>query len=122
LCKSTSHFICLYKKLEATTILTQGAGDKEAVDEGLLNADRHYQKRITTIKRCVELIQILSDDNVPDGSAVKLSTESISHLDLVMDKNYQKRLPKLEKHNNNKVIKLNRRPRALSFYKYNEDT
>jgi hypothetical protein len=110
----------LKNRLERENILI--SGDKEAVGEGLLNADRHYQKRITTIKRCEELIKILSDDNVPNGSAVKLSSESISRLDLVMDKNDRKRLPKLEKHKNNKVIKLNRRPRALAFYKYNKDT
>jgi hypothetical protein len=92
-------------------------GDKKAMGDGLLNADRHYHKRLTTIQRYKELIRILSDENVPDGSAVKLSIPSESHLDLVMDINHKKRLPKIEKHKRDESVVSIKQPRALAFYK-----
>jgi hypothetical protein len=108
----------LNKRLEREKILIEG--DKNAVEDGLLNADRHYQKRLTTIQRCEELIGILSDENVPDGSVVKLSIASASHLDQVMDKNHKKRLPKMEKHKKEESVISTKKPRALAFYKRNK--
>lgn len=105
----------LKQRLERERMLVEG--DKKAVEEGLLNAERHYQKRLTTIRRCEELIEILSDENVPDGSVVKLSIESVSHLDRAMDKNHKKRLPKLERHKKEQSSVSTKIPRALKYYK-----
>tara|TARA_R110000737_G_scaffold352273_1_gene397573 strand:+ start:7905 stop:10040 length:2136 start_codon:yes stop_codon:yes gene_type:complete len=107
----------LNKRLEREKMLIEG--DKNAVEDGLLNADRHYQKRLITIRRCEELIEILSDENVPDGSVVKLSMTSVSHLDQVMDKNHKKRLPKIEKHKKEQSSISTKKPRALANYKRN---
>ena len=108
----------LIQRLERENMLVDG--DKKAVEDGLLNADRHYQKRLITIRRCEELIGILSDENVPDDSVVKLSLASVSHLDQVMDKNHRKRLPKLDKHNREQADIATRKPRALTHYKRNK--
>lgn len=105
----------LKQRLERESMLVEG--DKKAVEDGLLNADRHYQKRLTTVRRCEELIGILSDENIPDGSVVKLSIESVSHLDHAMDKNHKKRLPKLERHKKEQSSVSTKIPRALKYYK-----
>jgi hypothetical protein len=105
----------LKQQLERENMLIEG--DKKAVEDCLLNADRHHQKRLTTIRRCEELIGILSDENVPDGSVVKLSIESVSHLDHAMDKNHKKRLPKLEKYKKEQSSISTTIPRVLKFYK-----
>jgi hypothetical protein len=105
----------LKQRLERENMLIEG--DKKATEDGLLNADRYYQKRLTTIRRCEELIEILSDENVPDGSVVKLSIESVSHLDQAMDKNHKKRLPKLERHKKEQSSISTTIPRVLKFYK-----
>ena len=105
----------LKQRLERENMLMEG--DKKAVEDGLLNADRHYHKRLITIGRCEELIEILSDENVPDGSVVKLSIESLSHLDQAMDKNHKKRLPKLERHKKEQSSISTTVPRVLKFYK-----
>jgi hypothetical protein len=108
----------LNKRLERENMLIEG--DKNAVEDDLLNADRHYQKRLITIRRCEELIEILNDENVPDGSVVKLSMASVSHLDQVMDKNHKKRLPKMEKHKKEQPSILTKKPRSLVNYKRNK--
>ena len=108
----------LKQRLERENMLIEG--DKKAVDDCLLNADRHYQKRLTTIRRCEELIGILNDENVPDGSLVKLSIESVSHLDQAMDKNHKKRLPKLGRHKKEQSSVSTKIPRALAHYKRNK--
>ena len=105
----------LRKRLDRENMLIEG--DKKAMGDDLLNADRHYHKRLVTIRRCEELIRVLSDENVPDGSLIKLSIASESHLDLVMDKNHKKRLPKMEKHPQERVITLTKTPKSLTFYK-----
>jgi hypothetical protein len=110
----------LKQRLECENMFIEG--DKKAVDDGLLNADRHHQKRLTTIRRCEELIGILSDENVPDGSVVKLSIESVSHLDHVMDKNHKKRLPKLDKYKKEQSSISATIPRVLKFYKRKKRT
>ena len=108
----------LSKRLERESMLIEG--DKNAVEDGLLNADRHYQKRLITIRRCKKLIEILNDENVPDGSVVKLSMTSVSHLDQVMDKNHKKRLPKLDKYKKEEPCISTKKPRALANYKRNK--
>lgn len=108
----------LKKRLERENMLIEG--DKKASEDGLLNADRHYQKRLITIRRCEELIGILNDENVPDGSAVKLSIASVSHLDQAMDKNHKKRLPKMEKNKKEQSVVSTKKPRALTLYQRNK--
>jgi hypothetical protein len=105
----------LQRRYERETILIEG--DKKAMGDGLLNADRHYHKRLITIRRCEELIRILTDDNVPDGSVVKLDISKESRLDLMMDKNHKKRLPKIEKYKKEQHVISHQKPRALKFYR-----
>lgn len=105
----------LNKRLEREKILIKG--DILAVDDGLLNANKYYNKRLITIQRCEELISILSDQKVPDGTSVKLDIPSVSHLDLEMDKNYKKRLPKMEKYQQEQIVKHSNKPKGLSLYK-----
>ncbi len=94
--------------------------DKAALDDGLLGADRHYEKRLTTIQRCEDLIMILSDENLPDGTAVKLSIERVSGLDKALDKNHKKRLPKIEKIKRPALEDLPNKPRALKHFLKNK--
>jgi len=92
--------------------------DKEAMDEGTIGADRHYNKRLETIKYCSELIEKLTDNNLPDGSLIKVSSDQeMSHLDKAMDINYKKRLPKIEKNRKPGVQPFERAPKALAKLK-----
>jgi len=92
--------------------------DKEAMDEGTIGADRHYNKRLETIYFCSELIEKLTDDNLPDGSLIKLSScHEMSHLDKAMDINNKKRLPKIEKNRKPKVQVLDESSKALAKFK-----
>ncbi|MFK5893996.1 MAG: hypothetical protein QM504_12315 [Pseudomonadota bacterium] len=88
--------------------------DKNSMDDGIIGADRHYNKRLETIENCRSLISVLTNDNIPDGSYVKLSSDkAISHLDIALDINYKKRLPKIEKTSKNGVETIRRPPKAL---------
>jgi hypothetical protein len=92
--------------------------DKKAIEEGSIGADRHYNKRLETINICNELIEKLTDKNLPDGTLIKISSESdISNLDRALEINNKKRLPSIEKISNtdvtiykpkksNKIIKI----------------
>ncbi|ATX80170.1 hypothetical protein Ga0123461_1757 [Mariprofundus aestuarium] len=92
--------------------------DKAAMDEGSIGADRHYNKRLETIKYCSELIDRLTDDNLPDGTLIKLSSAlDMSHLDKALDINHKKRLPKIEKNRKSGAQPLNRPPHALAKLK-----
>lgn len=102
----------LKKRLASEQLLLES--DKAAMDEGSIGADRHYNKRLETIKICSELIDRLSDDSLPDGTLIKLSSEvEMSHLDKALDINNKKRLPKIEKKRQTGVQTLNRPPHAL---------
>lgn len=75
--------------------------DKRAVEEGSIGADRHYNKRLETIKICTELIEKLTDKNIPDGTLIKLSSETdMSSLDRALEINNKKRLPSIQKISN----------------------
>lgn len=91
--------------------------DKSAMDEGTIGADRHYNKRLETIKICSELIEKLTDDTLPDGSLIKLSSSNMSHLDKALDINHKKRLPKIEKNRDLGVQEVKRAPHALNKLK-----
>jgi len=89
--------------------------DKEAMDEGTIGADRHYNKRLETIKYCSEIIDKLSDSDLPDGTLIKLSSGlEVSHLDKALDINNKKRLPKIEKNRKPGVQTFKRPPDALA--------
>jgi len=106
----------LIKRLASEKLLLES--DKVAVDEGTIGADRHYNKRLETVKVCSELIEKLTDDSLPDGTYIKLSLEhEMSHLDKALDINHKKRLPKIEKNHKSSVQTLNRIPHALAKLK-----
>lgn len=70
--------------------------DRKAVDEGIQGAVQIYERRLLTVKRGEQLIQMMEDPEIEDGSLVKLSNlESDSLLDRAMDINGKKRLPDL---------------------------
>jgi len=97
--------------------------DKVAMDEGTIGADRHYNKRLETIKICSELIEKLTDDTLPDGSLIKLSSASnMSHLDKALDINHKKRLPKIEKNRDLGVQEVKKAPYSLTKLKMLRDS
>jgi hypothetical protein len=97
--------------------------DKAAMNEGTIGADRHYNKRLETINVCSELIDKLTDDTLPDGTLIKLSSASdMSHLDKAMDINHKKRLPRIEKNRNSGVQTITRAPQALTKLKMLRDS
>lgn len=97
--------------------------DKAAMNEGAIGADRHYNKRLETINVCSELIGKLTDDTLPDGTLIKLSSASdMSHLDKAMDNNHKKRLPRIEKNRNSGVQTITRAPQALTKLKILRDS
>ena len=66
--------------------------DRKAVDEGIQGAVQIYERRLLTVKRGEQLIQMMEDPEIEDGSLVKLSNlESDSLLDRAMDINGKKR-------------------------------
>lgn len=106
----------LKKRLASEQLLLES--DKAAMDDGSIGADRHYNKRLETIKICSELVDRLSDDSLPNGTLIKLSSElEMSHLDKALDINNKKRLPKIEKKLQTGVQTLNRPPHALTKLK-----
>ncbi|MBC8549733.1 MAG: hypothetical protein H8D23_08775 [Candidatus Brocadiales bacterium] len=106
----------LRKRLASEQLLLES--DKAAMDDGAIGADRHYNKRLETIKICEELIERLTDDDLPDGTLIKLSSvQEMSHLDKALDINNKKRLPKIEKNRKSGVETLNRPPHALAKFK-----
>lgn len=106
----------LEKRLASELLLLES--DKAAMDEGTIGADRHYNKRLETIKVCSELIDRLTDDSLPDGTLIKLSSDlEMSHLDKALDINNKKRLPKIEKNRKSGVNTFNRPSHALAKLK-----
>ncbi|NRB38358.1 MAG: hypothetical protein HRU20_07795 [Pseudomonadales bacterium] len=88
--------------------------DRLAVDEDYLGADRHYQKRLVTIERCQNMIAILTDDNIEDGSLIRLAEEVPTHLDEALERNYKKKLPKIK---TKRSAVLPEEPKAVSELK-----
>lgn len=71
--------------------------DKQAVDDGVQGALQWYERRKLTTERCEQLITMLEDPSIEDGSLIKLANvEDVSLLDRAMDANGKKRLPKIE--------------------------
>lgn len=71
--------------------------DKKALDEGVQGALQWYERRKITTERCSQLLDMLEDPRIEDGSLIKIANvEEISQLDRAMDANGKKRLPKIE--------------------------
>ncbi|HIF9509480.1 integrase [Photobacterium damselae subsp. damselae] len=81
--------------------------DKKAVDDGIQGARQFYERRKLTTERCEQLLAMMEDPNIEDGSLIKLvNLEDVTQLDRAMDANGKKRLPKIE---NFQRIKANQR-------------
>ncbi|EEZ42455.1 hypothetical protein [Photobacterium damselae] len=81
--------------------------DKKAVDDGIQGARQFYERRKLTTERCEQLLAMMEDPNIEDGSLIKLvNLEDDTQLDRAMDANGKKRLPKIE---NFQRIKANQR-------------
>jgi hypothetical protein len=73
------------------------AKDKESVSKNVTGATVWLEMRELTIKRCEQMIALLNDPNIPDGTPLSLpSSEDIPHLDLAYQKAGRKRIPTIE--------------------------
>ncbi|WP_394244753.1 integrase [Vibrio astriarenae] len=71
--------------------------DKKAVDEGVQGAAQFYERRKLTTERCEQLLAMMEDPSIEDGSLIRLlNVEDVTQLDRAMDANGKKRLPKIE--------------------------
>ncbi len=71
--------------------------DKEAVSKNVTGAMVWLETRELTIKRCEQMIVLLDDPNIPDGTPLSLPpSEDITHLDLAYQKAGRKRIPVIE--------------------------
>ncbi|EFE7610017.1 integrase [Escherichia coli] len=76
------------QRLEERLNMTEGllSKAKESMTEDELGADRWVKHHESTLSRLRELISILSDDAIPDGSRIKLGGESFTQLGRVLNK------------------------------------
>ena len=71
--------------------------DNHAVDNGVQGALQWYERRKLTTERCEQLVTMLEDPSIEDGTLIKLiNVEDVSLLDRAMDANGKKRLPKIQ--------------------------
>ncbi|AVH27798.1 integrase [Vibrio diabolicus] len=71
--------------------------DKKAVDDGVQGARQFYERRKRTTERCEQLLAMMEDPTIEDGSLIRLlNVEDVTQLDRAMDANGKKRLPKIE--------------------------
>lgn len=88
------------------------AKDKEAVSKNVTGATVWLQTRELTIKRCEQMITLLDDPNIPDGTPLSLPpSEDVTHLDLAYQKAGRKRIPVIE---NTQRKKIEDEPHLLS--------
>jgi hypothetical protein len=88
------------------------AKDKEAVSKNVTGATVWLQTRELTIKRCEQMIALLDDPNIPDGTPLSLPpSEDVTHLDLAYQKAGRKRIPVIE---NTQRKKIEDEPHLLS--------
>ena len=97
-------------------------GDRQAMNDGSVNAEVFLNKRLLTIERCKALIDKLEDDSIPVGALIKLAIDKNSRLDKAMDINGRKRLPRLDSSKsitsqNGVPEQMDTRPRALERLK-----
>ncbi|WP_019385591.1 integrase [Acinetobacter venetianus] len=73
------------------------AKDKKAVSKNVTGTMAWLEMRELTIKRCEQMIALLDDPNIPDGTPLSLpSSEDVTHLDLAYQKAGRKRIPVIE--------------------------
>lgn len=70
--------------------------DKKAVDDGVPGANQWYQRRKITTERCKQLLEMMEDPSIEDGSFIKLANvEDFTQLDRALEANGKKRLPEI---------------------------
>ena len=70
--------------------------DKEAVNKNVTGATIWLEMRELTIKRCEQMIALLDDPNIPDGTPLSIPpSEDVTHLDLAYQKAGRKRIPNI---------------------------
>lgn len=80
------------------------AKDKEAVSKNVTGSTVWLHTRELTIKRCEQMIALLDDPNIPDGTPLSLpSSEDVTHLDLAYQKAGRKRIPVIENTQRKKI-------------------
>lgn len=80
------------------------AKDKEAVSKNVTGATVWLETRELTIKRCEQMIALLDDPNIPDGTPLSLPpSEDVTHLDLAYQKAGRKRIPVIENTQRKKI-------------------
>ena len=88
------------------------AKDKEAVSKNVTGSTVWLHIRELTIKRCEQMIALLDDPNIPDGTPLSLPpSEDVTHLDLAYQKAGRKRIPVIE---NTQRKKIEDEPHLLS--------
>ncbi|MDV7415575.1 integrase [Acinetobacter baumannii] len=71
--------------------------DKESVSKNVTGATVWLEMRELTIKRCEQMIALLENPNIPDGTPLSLPpSEDVTHLDLAYQKAGHKRIPVIE--------------------------
>lgn len=84
--------------------------DKKAVDDGVQGAVQFYERRKLTTERCEQLLAMMEDPNIEDGSLIRLlNVEDVTQLDRAMDANGKKRLPKIENYQRIKATQKTQR-------------
>jgi hypothetical protein len=73
------------------------AKDKVSVSKNVTGATVWLEIRELTIKRCEQMITLLDDPNIPDGTPLSIPpSEDVTHLDLAYQKAGRKRIPTIE--------------------------
>ncbi|MCF4171937.1 integrase [Vibrio sp. McD22-P3] len=84
--------------------------DKRAVDDGVQGARQFYERRKMTTERCEQLLTMMEDPNIEDGSLIRLlNVEDVTQLDRAMDANGKKRLPNIENYQRIKATQKTQR-------------
>ena len=85
----------LQDRLKKEKILWQK--DQLAVEKNVSGAKAWLKMREITIQRCEQILTLLNDPNIPDGTPLHLpASEEVTHLDLSYQKVGRKRLPSIE--------------------------
>lgn len=78
--------------------------DQESVRKNVTGAEVWLEVRELTIKRCEQMITLLNDPNILDGTPLSLPpSEDVTHLDLAYKKAGRKRIPVIENTQREKV-------------------
>lgn len=85
----------LQERLKKEKILLQK--DQLAVEKNVTGSKVWLETRELTIKRCEQMIALLNDPNILDGTPLSLPvSEDVTHLDLAYQKSGRKRLPVIQ--------------------------